>query len=186
MLRWSSPCSALALACCPPSCLRSALVSKSLPSLLAKADSTIPWTGQTMCLFADRGFTPQPICIKAQGSQGTGTNPQNNTWKQPRLLSEVFQHRQRCLRPFLPELSVDFSSVLGQCSPSLLLQGLLLAPAGSLQGTVTHGALLSRENPNHGAAAVPPLIPPSWPDSPEGANRAAGSGFIEAQRSSRA
>lgn len=53
-----------------------------------------------MCLFADRGFTPQPICIKAQGSQGTGTNSQNTTWKQPRLLSEVFQHRQRCLRPF--------------------------------------------------------------------------------------
>lgn len=75
-------------------------MSKSLPSLLAKADSTIPWTGQTMCLFADRGFTPQPICIKAQGSQGTGTNSQNTTWKQPRLLSEVFQHKQRCLRPF--------------------------------------------------------------------------------------
>lgn len=37
VLRWSSPYSALVVACCSPSHLRSALVSKSLPSLLAKA-----------------------------------------------------------------------------------------------------------------------------------------------------
>lgn len=49
-----------------------------------------------MCLFANRGFTPQPILIR---TRDTGTNSQN-TWNQPRLLGEVFQHRERCLQPF--------------------------------------------------------------------------------------
>lgn len=48
-------------------------------------------------MFAHRGFTPQPILTR---TQGTGTNSQNNICKQPRLWGEVFQHRQRYLCRF--------------------------------------------------------------------------------------
>lgn len=88
---------------------------------MPRPTSIIPWTVQSTCLFAKRGFTPQPILIR---TQGTDTSSQNNTWKQPRLLGEVFEDRQRCLCPF----PCRYKLLQPQCNKQRLWPHVLPAP----------------------------------------------------------